>query len=210
MKIGPLLRRARALRRWKQQAVADLAGVAQTTVSRWESGTVEPSPEQIRRLAPILSPVADLARDSGLRRLVTSSPLPIHLICDLTHRLLAASPAREAEWRVPARDLHGEPLFPFATDEIREAERRLDDIGWFSDATTSAVLWINARREPALIRMATGYCVWERLTLNDGSPVRLVTTLPTGAPLESGWVRLFEGEPAGARGAQVPGADMIA
>lgn len=195
MKIGPLLRRARALRRWKQQAVADLAGVAQTTVSRWEAGAIEPSPEQLRRLSPILSPVADLARDSGLRRLVVTSPLPVHLICDLTHRLLAASPAREAEWTVSASELQGEPLFAFATEEIRAAESRLDEIGWFADATTSAVLWIRGPEWRGPIRMAPGYCVWERLTLNDGSPVRLVTTLPSGMRPESGLVRLYDGEP---------------
>ena len=195
MKVGPLLRRARALRRWKQQAVADLAGVAQTTVSRWEAGALEPSAEQLRRLAPILVPNADLGRDSGLKRLVVGSPLAVHLICDLTHRLLAASPGREAEWLVPASDLQGEPLFRFATDEIREAERRLDGIGWFADAATTAVLWVRGRERDAAIRMATGHCVWERLTLNDGSPVRLVTTLPPGAPLESGWVRLFDDAP---------------
>lgn len=195
MKIGPVLKRARALRRWKQQAVADLAGVAQTTVSRWEAGAIEPSPEQLRRLGPILTPVADLARDSGLKRLVVSSPLAVHLICDLTHRLLAASPAREAEWLVPASDLHGEPLFPFATDEIRAAEARLDNIGWFADAATGAVLWVRGRERASAIRMATGFCVWERLTLNDGSPVRLVTTLPPGVKPESGLIRLFDGEP---------------
>ena len=195
MKIGPLLKRARTMRRWKQQAVADLAGVAQTTVSRWESGAVEPSAEQVRRLAPVLSSVSDLARDSGLRRLVVTSPLPVHLICDLTHRLLAASPAREAEWLVPASDLHGEPLFPFATDEIREAESRLDGIGWFADATTGAVLWVRGRERATAIRMVAGYCIWERLTLNDGSPVRLVTTLPPGALPDGGLTRLCDGEP---------------
>ncbi len=195
MKIGPLLRRARALRRWKQQAVADLAGVAQTTVSRWEAGAIEPSAEQLRRLGPILTPVADLARDSGLKRLVVASPLPVHLFCDLTHRLLAASPAREIEWTVPASELHGEPLFRFATDEIRAAESRLDDIGWFADATTGAVLWIRGPERRGPIRMAPGYCVWERLTLNDGSPVRLVTTLPQGSAPEGGLTRLFDGEP---------------
>ena len=108
---------------------------------------------------------------------------------------VAASDAREAEWLVPASDLQGEPLFRFATDEIREAERRLDGIGWFADAATTAVLWVRGRERDAAIRMATGHCVWERLTLNDGSPVRLVTTLPPGAPLESGWVRLFDDAP---------------
>lgn len=198
MKIGPLLKRARALRRWKQQAVADLLGVAQTTVSRWESGAVEPSEDQIRRLTPLLASVSDLARDSGLKRLVVTSPLPVHLICDLTHRLLAASPAREAEWLVPAGDLHGETLYPFATDEIRAAEGRLDGLGWFADATTGAVLWIKGRERASRIRMATGYCVWERLALNDGSPVRLVTTLPPGALPEPGLIRLFDGDPRSA------------
>ena len=177
MEFGPVLRRMRAVRRLKQQAVADLAGVTQTTVSRWGSGQLEPDDAQVRRLLRLLGPSEALAADHGLRRLVETSPLRVHLVCDITHRLLAASPAREAEWLADARDWEGRSLYRFATEEIRRAEARLDACGWFSGRVPGALFWTESGAPGSAIRIQQGYCLWERLSLNDGSPVRLVTTL---------------------------------
>jgi len=183
MEFGPVLRRIRAVRRLKQQAVADLAGVTQTTVSRWESGQLEPDDAQVRRLMRRLGPSGTLTADHGVRRLVETSPLRVHLVCDITHRLLAASPAREAEWLADARDWEGRSLYRFATEEIRRAESRLDDCGWFSGRVPGAYFWTEAGVPGSAIRIQQGYCLWERLSLNDGSPVRLVTTLaPEAVP----------------------------
>lgn len=177
MNFGPVLRRIRTVRRLKQQAVAEVLGVTQATVSRWESGSLEPSDDQRRRLMRLLRSTGSLGADHGLRRLVETSPLRVHLVCDITHRLLAASPAREAEWQADARSWEGRSLFRFATEEIREAEARLDDCGWFSGRVPGAYFWTEAGKSGAEIRIQQGYCLWERLTLNDGSPVRLATTL---------------------------------
>lgn len=177
MNFGPILRRIRAVRRLKQQAVADLAGVTQATVSRWESGDLAPSGDQRRRLMRLLRSSAILGSDHGLRRLVETSPLRVHLVCDITHRLLAASPAREADWLSDARTWEGRSLYRFATDEIREAEAKLDDCGWFEGRVPGAFLWTEASGQGTPISIQQGYLLWERLTLNDGSPVRMATTL---------------------------------
>lgn len=177
MEFGPVLRRMRAVRRLKQQAVAELAGVTQTTVSRWEGGQIEPDAAQVRRLMRLLGPSQSLAADHGVRRLVETSPLRVHLVCDITHRLLAASPSREAEWCTSARDWEGRSLYRFATEEIRAAEALLDGCGWFSGQVPGAFFWTEAGAPGTAIRIQQGYCLWERLSLNDGSPVRLVTTL---------------------------------
>ncbi len=177
MNFGPVLRRIRTVRRLKQQAVGDLVGVTQATVSRWENGTLEPSDDQRRRLMRLLRSTGTLGADHGLRRLVETSPLRVHLVCDITHRLLAASPAREAEWHTSAGTWEGRSLFRFATEEIRAAESRLDACGWFAGRVPGAYFWTEAGPSGTPIRIQQGYCLWERLTLNDGNPVRLATTL---------------------------------
>lgn len=183
MNFGPVLRRIRVVRRLKQQALAELVGVTQATVSRWESGDLAPSLDQRRRLIRLLRSTATLNADHGLRRLVETSPLRVHLVCDITHRLLAASPTREAEWLSDARTWEGRSLYRFATDEIRQAEAKLDACGWFEGRVPGAYFWTEAGDPRTPIRIQQGYCIWERLTLNDGSPVRMATTLaPEAVP----------------------------
>src|SRR5206468_6267690 len=133
--FGRALRRWRRLRGVKQSYAAELFGVTQATLSRWELGYHRIPEYAARKLARLLSARLNPARDAGLRRLVESSSLPVHLICDLSHRLLAASPARFAEWRAEPAELRGVSLWRFATDEIISAENRLGDLGWYDDAT---------------------------------------------------------------------------
>ena len=119
------------------------------------------------------------AADAGLRRLVESSALRVHLICDLSHRLLAASPARFAEWTADAAELRGVSLWAFATDEIRSAEGRLGELGWYDDGATQMSFWTGANDSP-VVSIDPGILLWERLQLSDGTLARLVTSLPTG------------------------------
>ncbi|WP_205193547.1 helix-turn-helix transcriptional regulator, partial [Burkholderia sp. LMG 13014] len=44
--LGPQLKRWRALHRVKQSHAADLFGVAQSTISRWEAGRQQMSPDE--------------------------------------------------------------------------------------------------------------------------------------------------------------------
>src|SRR5258707_15146115 len=104
---------ARAMRRWrrrrraKESHAAELFGVTQAALSRWERGHHRLPDAAARKLSHLLAAPLDSAADAGLRRLVESSTLPVHLICDLSHRLLAASPARFAEWTAGAAGLRG-------------------------------------------------------------------------------------------------------
>ncbi len=177
----------RALRRWrrsrgvKQSHAAELLGVTQATLSRWERG-FHPVPERAAAtLARLLAAQLDPAGDAGLRRLVESSSLPVHLICDLSHRLLAASPARFANWRAEPAELRGTSLWRFATEEIRAAEQRLGDLGWYDDGAAELRFWTGANGDP-VVPIDPGILIWERLQLSDGTLVRLVTSMPPSMP----------------------------
>ena len=173
---GRALRRWRRLRGVKQSHAAELLGVTQATLSRWERGYHRIPDPAIARLSRLLSAPLDSSADAGLRRLVESSALPVHLICDLSHRLLAASPARLAEWTADAGELRGVSLWRFATDEIRAAEGRLGELGWYDDGAAQLRFWTGANDSP-IVTIDPGILVWERLQLSDGTLARLVTSL---------------------------------
>ena len=174
---GRALSRWRRLRGVKQSHAAELFGVTQATLSRWERGHHRLPDAAACKLTRLLAAPLESTADAGLRRLVESSALPVHLICDLTHRLLAASPPRFAEWTADVSELRGTSLWRFATDEIRQAERRLGELGWYDEGTTELRFWTGANHDP-LVPIEPSILVWERLTLSDGALARLVTTVP--------------------------------
>lgn len=170
--LGPALRRLRRLRGMKQSHVAELAGVTQATVSRWESGTHQPDPEQAARLLPLLQAPLDGNAERALKRLVVESPRAVHLVCDVSHRLFAASAEREREWARPASEFIGTTVWPFASDGIRTAEALLPELGWYEPAAAPVATWHGGNGNPVM-RILPGLLVWERLTLADGSTLRL-------------------------------------
>lgn len=174
--FGRALRRWRRLRGIKQSHAAEMLGVTQATVSRWELGRHRPTESESRRLARLLQAPLDSGGDAALRRLVESSDLSVHLICDLSHRLLAASPSRYAEWHASAEDLHGVSLWRFATDQIRAAESRLPDLGWYEEGRASLTFWTDTNHRD-VVTIVPGRLLWERLQLSDGTLARLVTSV---------------------------------
>lgn len=169
---GRMLKRLRYLRGMKQSHVAELMQVTQATVSRWEAGILTPSEIQQAALERLFENAAPPV-DAALKRLVATSMARVHLICDHSHRLLAASPARRAEWR---RDMHGAPMFRYASDEIQQAERTLHELGWYDGQTASLAIETgpNGRDDVPIV---AGRVLWERIPLADGAMGRLVTTL---------------------------------
>ncbi|MBO9678271.1 MAG: helix-turn-helix transcriptional regulator [Acidovorax sp.] len=173
---GAMLRRWRMLRRIKQEHAAQLFGVSQSTVSRWESGIQSVSRDELVRIEGFFAARLDSAADYALERLVSHSTQPVHLVCDLTHRLLACSSPRAAEFASPLPELMGRSLWPFATAEIVAREQSLRDAGWHDHATPSIEFDTGCNTSTQVpIRMSR--CRWTRLTLSDGTVARLVETL---------------------------------
>jgi transcriptional regulator with XRE-family HTH domain len=174
--LGRSLRTWRALRRVKQLHAAQLLGVSQATVSRWENGQSPPAPDESARLRALMAAQLDSAADRVLARLVCQSAVPVHLICDLTHRLLAASPAREAQFKVPTSQLMGSSLWRYASEDIVAAEARLAEHGWFGPSPPAIEFHTRARESDDLAILACDMR-WVRFQLSDGSFARLVETV---------------------------------
>ncbi len=172
-RLGLALRSWRRLRRVKQEHLAELLRVAQTTVSRWEAGTQVADAAQRAKLHDLLAARLDAAADAELGHLVRSSPDPVHIVCDTTHALLAASRARELGFGAPLSELLGCSLWRHAGAGIIAAEYRLKDLGWYEPAARAVVLRTggNSSRE---VPIADGMCRWTRIQLSDGSFARLV------------------------------------
>lgn len=174
--LGRSLRTWRALRRVKQLHAAGLLGVSQATISRWENGAGTPTPDEALRLRELMVARLDSDADRTLARLVTQSTAPVHLVCDLTHRLLAASPARERQFKVPASVLMGRSLWRFASEEIVAAESQLADRGWFGPAPPTVEFRTGGRESDELTILPCDMR-WVRFQLADGSFVRLVESI---------------------------------
>ena len=174
--IGLALRRFRRLNMVKQSALAELLGVSQGCVSKWESGAHRPDTAQRARIVQLISASAGNDRDAALKRLVETSQRPVHLICDATHQLLAASRSRAASWRTDMSELIGRSLWPFASPEIAAAEARLPECGWFERPYQSLELSTagNGRSD---VPVPPSRILWETLPLADGRVGRLTTTL---------------------------------
>jgi len=170
--------RLRALRRacnFKQTHIAQLAGVNQATISRWESGVATPGPDLADAILKAIHP-ANL-NDSTLRRLVESSTLTVHLVTDADHILLAASPKRQAEWGVSIQSLLGKTLWSAASPAIQLAESKLESLGWWETMYPEPVSVELNEYDSGFLPIVPGRMLWERVWLADGRPARLCTLL---------------------------------
>jgi transcriptional regulator with XRE-family HTH domain len=174
--LGERLRRFRILHRIKQQTIAADLDATQSLVSRWEAGMHEPSAKARLRIEALLWSAMHKGSDAPLRRLVETAVCPMHLICDDTHVLLAASSSREGEWQARAATFRGSSLWRFATPQIVASETRLDDLGWFDASGQSRVLVDTEGNESRELRILPSTLMWEKVALDGGRVGRLVTT----------------------------------
>ncbi|MBL8836173.1 MAG: helix-turn-helix transcriptional regulator [Alphaproteobacteria bacterium] len=178
--LGRSFRTWRVLRRMKQAHAAELFGVAQATISKWENESERPSARQAARMRDLMAAAPSGDADRALLDLVCGSADEAHLVCDLTHRLLAVSRRRARRWRVPGDRLIGVTLWPYATADIATAERRLAELGWFEPAPTALNVFTRANGS-ADVPIEEGWMSWTRMRLSDGSYARLVRKNIPGA-----------------------------
>jgi transcriptional regulator with XRE-family HTH domain len=171
--LGPSLRRWRVLNRVKQEALARDLGVSQSKISRWESGRAKPEGADQLKILTLLRARPESSADRALLELVSCSSEPVHLVCDLTHRLLAVSPRRARNWHIPIEDLMNRPLWRFASDGIREMENCLAEHGWFEPLGPDISFQTEYVHFPE-ITILQGKIRISRLLLSDGSYARLV------------------------------------
>ncbi len=101
----------------------------------------------------------------------------MHLVCDLTHRPLASSSARAAEFSQPLSMLLGTSLWRYASPEIVRMEAALDTLGWHDRAGPPSVEFDTGANASQVVPIRGSRCRWTRMTLSDGSAARLVETL---------------------------------
>ncbi len=176
-RIGGSLRRWRVLNKVKQSALAGDIGVSQTTISRWESGALLPEKRHVGCLIDLLTARPSSAADSALLELVSKSAEPVHLVCDVSHRLLAASPSRAEDWRDGVSGFLGKSLWRYASKDIVAAEGRLDEDGWDEQIADDVEFNTDRIEHPELVIRA-GRIRWTRIALSDGSFARLVRDGP--------------------------------
>lgn len=176
LSIGLALRRFRRLNAIKQGHAAELLGVSQGSVSRWESGAHDPDVSHREKIAAFIAASTGSDADAALKRLVETSSQEVHLICDATHRLLAASASRAASWNADARTYVGTSLWRFATCEIMLAEERLGETDWFERPFQTLDLRTGGNGS-AEIPVRPGRIRWETIPLSGGCTGRLTTTI---------------------------------
>nr|WP_314615375.1 helix-turn-helix transcriptional regulator [uncultured Pseudomonas sp.] len=174
---GVALKRWRLLHRVKQSHAASLFNVTQSTISRWESGVLALDPFSRSTLEKLLTARLDTAADQALARLVKESVRPVHLMCDLTHRLLACSPSRAAQFTSPVSTLLGQSLWRFASPQIVAKELMLDELGWREALAPPALEFASGTNDSCLVPISHSLCRWTRIPLSDGTAARLVETL---------------------------------
>ncbi|MEO4043306.1 helix-turn-helix transcriptional regulator [Hoeflea sp. CAU 1731] len=177
-RIGGSLRRWRVLNKVKQSALAADIGVSQTTISRWESGALLPEKRHIGRIVDLLTARPASAADSALLELVSTSAERVHLVCDVSHRLLAASPSRAEDWRDSVAGFLGKSLWRYASKGIVTAEQRLGEDGW-DELIADDVEFATERIEHPELIIRAGRIRWTRIALSDGSFARLVRDGPS-------------------------------
>jgi len=176
LSVGKALRRFRRLNGIKQSRISEMLNVSQGSVSRWESGAHEPDDQVRDRIIDMIAAHPSNDSDTALKRLVLNASVPVHLVCDATHRLLAASPSRAATWQVAASQLLGQSLWRFASPEIVAAEQSLEARGWFERPYQQLRFNTGANGDP-ICPVRPAEMIWETVPLADGRIGRLATTL---------------------------------
>lgn len=117
--------------RLSQAELADVLGVDQSTVSRWEAGSVNPPLPVCRRLIRMTEGKTPVA-DARLKYMVTNSRA-LRGLYTLNFDILAVSTALADELHMTFDDIVGRNYLNLFTDDLWETLRFAQNEGLFSD-----------------------------------------------------------------------------
>lgn len=146
MNYSELIQRFRSRSNLKQDAMAELLGVSQSTISRVESGALQPSAELRERLDRLLAEPANQPLFSRCRAVVQVSPVVCFLLGVRGGEVVldAASESALAPGGPWAEHHVGQPLHGAIGSDAMEHLRQLVSIGAFRGEVASInVLWVH-------------------------------------------------------------------
>ncbi|MCY1315164.1 Helix-turn-helix domain protein [compost metagenome] len=164
------LRRYRKARGFTQAALAELLGVEQATVSRWECGTHEPELGVQRRLRDMIYGRGP-GSDHFIYSSVSHSPFAVKLATKSAKNIAASRLAADFHG-VVASSLGSADYRPFFTEELESNWGRAVEMGFFAGELISVQVynrWMPLCGSPAKACMS----YWTPARLSDGEIVLL-------------------------------------
>lgn len=169
---GAQLRRFRRLRSLKQTALAELIGVDQATVSRWERGQQSPDLGMQQRLRDLLRRI-EPGEEVLLKHWINAS-VGYTVLCDEDRVIRAASPSYCSIHGLSSTEVLGLSSIPVFTAELERALWLTADRGFFEGEVASATVVGRVNALSGRPRDIPGISVWTPVPLTDGRVLRRV------------------------------------
>ena len=169
---GPPLRRLRRLRALKQSAFAELLGVDQATVSRWESGRQIPDLGMQRRLRDLMRR-AEPNEEVLLKHCINAS-IGYTMLCDEDRIIRAASPSFCQIHSVTETDIVGMSTMGAFSAELERMLWIAVEHGFFEGEVASVRVVSRFHSLSGTWRNAGGIVCWTPVPLADGHILRRV------------------------------------
>jgi PAS domain S-box-containing protein len=169
---GPQIRRFRRFRALKQTALAELIGVDQATVSRWESGRQIPDLGMQRRLRDLMRRAE--SREEMLLKHGINAAVGYTVLCDEDRIIRAASPSFCEIHGVSRAEIIGHSSMPIFTAELEQMLDITIEHGFFEGEVASATVVSRFHALSGGWRNHAGMVSWTPVPLADGRILRRI------------------------------------
>lgn len=169
---GAQLRRFRRLRALKQAALAEMVGVDQATISRWESGRQSPDLAMQQRLRDLMRRIEP--REEVLLKHWINTSVGYTVLCDEDRIIRAASPSYCNIHGLSPTEVLGLSTIPSFTAELERALWLAVDRGFFEGEVASVTVVGRNNALSGQPRDVPGMSVWTPVPLADGRVLRRV------------------------------------
>jgi transcriptional regulator with XRE-family HTH domain len=169
---GPQIRRFRRFRALKQSALAEMIGVDQATVSRWESGRQVPDLGMQRRLRDMIR--TPDSREEELLKHSINAGLGYTVLCDENRIIRAVSRSFCDAHQISQNDAIGKSSEPVFTPEVDRLHHISVEQGFFDGDVASIVIVGRYHALGGAWRNRCGIVSWTPVPLTDGRILRRV------------------------------------